>query len=91
MVCYECSLTGNRRDAVGLCHFCSAGLCTEHANVVPEEIRTQVAIVKTVVMPRKARRLLCSTCRAAVEQLQEATPVQQDASGLEDRHELLVH
>jgi hypothetical protein len=68
MICYECSLAGTRSDAVGLCHFCSAGLCAEHANVLLEEIRAHEVVVKTVALPRKARRMFCSVCRDAVEQ-----------------------
>lgn len=91
MLCYDCSLAGNRREAVGLCHFCSAGLCPEHTNVVSEEIRTQVPVVKTLVLPRKARRLLCSVCRAAVEQLHGAENLQPDEGSPEREHELIVH
>ena len=91
MVCYECSLAGNRRDAVGVCHFCSAGLCAEHANVVAEVIGAQVPIVKMVALPRKARRLFCSICKEAVEQLREAVPVQQEVGSPEEKHELQVH
>ena len=68
MICYECSLAGNRSDAVALCHFCSAGLCVEHANLVAEEIQAHEVVVKTVALPRKARRMFCSVCREAMEQ-----------------------
>lgn len=68
MICYECSLSGNRSDAVGLCHFCSAGLCAEHANLVAEEIQSHEVVVKTVALPRKARRIFCSVCKDAIEQ-----------------------
>ena len=91
MLCYECSLAGNRRDAVGSCHFCSAGLCAEHADVISEELGKSVPIVKTVPLPRKARRLLCTTCRAALEQLDEVLANQHEETGPEARYELLPH
>ena len=91
MVCYECSVAGKRRDAVGLCHFCSAALCVEHAQVVPEEITAHVPVVKTIVLPRKARRILCQTCKAALEQAHLEGYVQEEATKPEPAHELIVH
>jgi len=38
MVCYECELSGIRRDAVALCHHCSAALCSEHAAALCDPI-----------------------------------------------------
>ena len=89
MICYECSLTGNRRDAAGLCHFCSAGLCTEHANVVQERITTHAPLMRTVALPRKARRLLCQTCREALGQLPEDEV--HEVGSFEERHEPVLH
>jgi hypothetical protein len=91
MVCYECSLAGKQRDAVGLCHHCSAALCTEHAQMVADEITTQVPVVKTIVLPRKARLLLCQICRAAIEQPHLEGAVRQDECRPEAAHELIVH
>ena len=31
MICHECQQAGKTRDAVALCHHCSAALCLEHA------------------------------------------------------------
>ena len=69
MHCYECSKGGRDRMAVGLCHHCSAALCTDHACVVAEPVTTTCAICKTVVLPKKARLLLCGTCLGALEQV----------------------
>lgn len=91
MVCYECFLAGTRRDAVGLCHHCGAALCPEHAQVVPEEITAQIPVVKTIVLSRKARRLLCHICREALEQPHLEGAVKQDATRPEPAHELTVH
>jgi len=91
MLCYECSLKGNKRDAVGLCHFCSAALCPEHANVAPQVITRQLPLIRRVAMPRKARRLLCETCSAALAQLPEDVVIQHYESRSEERYELVVH
>ncbi len=68
MSCYECLRAGIVRDAVGLCHHCSAALCTEHLCVVDDPVTGCVPLVRTIVLPKKAGLLLCSTCKAALEQ-----------------------
>jgi hypothetical protein len=68
MHCYECLQAGVTRDAIGLCHHCSAALCTEHAFVVADPVTTIYPLMKTVVLPKRARLLLCGTCKAALEQ-----------------------
>ena len=68
MHCYECSQAGIARDAIGLCHHCSAGLCSEHACTVADPVIVSYPIAKTVVLPNEARLLLCRTCKAALEQ-----------------------
>jgi hypothetical protein len=30
MNCHECARAGNERPAIGLCRFCSVGLCKDH-------------------------------------------------------------
>lgn len=91
MICYECFLSRERREAIGFCHFCSTGLCAEHADMVPEEIRIHAALVKTVVLPRKARRLLCSVCKAALQQPNEDVIAPHDERIYEQGPALLVH
>lgn len=68
MLCYECSQAGKRGEAVGLCHHCSAGLCSEHVCVVKDPVTTTHGVFQTVVLPRKARELLCATCFGALQQ-----------------------
>ena len=70
MRCYECSTgkTSEVRDAVGICHHCSAGLCAEHALMIEDPVITHVAIGKEVILPKVARLLLCRTCKTALEQ-----------------------
>ena len=68
MLCYECSQTGPRQEAIGLCHHCSVGLCQGHASMITDPVTMTALIIRTVVLPKKARLLLCSTCLAALEQ-----------------------
>ncbi len=68
MICYECQERGDRRDAVALCHHCSAALCSDHAVVLTDPVTVQYPIVKTIVLPLRARVLLCQTCRDALQQ-----------------------
>lgn len=68
MHCYECLQAGETRDAVGLCHHCSAALCAEHICVVADLVTAIEPLVRTVVLPKKARLLLCGTCKAALQQ-----------------------
>ena len=74
MLCYECSKAGRSRDAVGLCHHCSAALCADHVCVVADPVTTISPVVKTVILPRAARLLLCPTCMAALQQLGVQAP-----------------
>jgi len=68
MICYECQQTGKPRDAIALCHHCSAALCLEHALVLADPVTAQYPVCKTVILPLRARVFLCSTCRDALQQ-----------------------
>ena len=68
MHCYDCSLAGKERPAIGLCGSCSAGLCLEHANVRPRPISVPYPVATTIRLPLQARELLCSVCKMAIEQ-----------------------
>jgi hypothetical protein len=68
MLCYDCSKAGKNREAVGLCHNCSAGLCSDHACVTTLPVTATYPIYKTAVLPQRARRLLCATCLQALRQ-----------------------
>jgi len=74
MLCYECSLEGVVREAIGFCRHCSAGLCAEHAHIESDTVRvmrryqTFGTIQEKVELPLKARKLLCSLCRQALHQ-----------------------
>ena len=69
MLCYECSRDKTRREAVGLCNHCSVALCPDHACIVNDPVTAIYPISKTVVLPKKARLLLCAICRSAYEQV----------------------
>lgn len=68
MICYECCKLGETRDAVGLCHHCSAALCLNHARVVDDPVTASFPVSKTVVLPKHARLMLCDTCMSALHQ-----------------------
>jgi hypothetical protein len=68
MHCYECSRNDAIRDAVGLCHHCSAALCAEHARMVADPVTAIYPLMRPTVLPVHAR-LLCNTCKAALEQV----------------------
>ena len=68
MLCYECSKAGRNREAVSLCHHCSAALCADHARIVVDPVTTTYPISRTVVLPKKARLFLCETCLQALRQ-----------------------
>jgi hypothetical protein len=68
MECYQCLQAGINREAAGLCHHCSAALCPEHIFAVEDPITLRHVLAPSVVLPKRARVLLCSTCKAALEQ-----------------------
>ena len=68
MCCYECLQAGDRQEAVGICHHCSVGVCQRHSSVVTDPVTMTMLINRTVVLPKKARLLLCNICLAALEQ-----------------------
>jgi hypothetical protein len=68
MQCYECLQSGETRGAVGLCHHCCAALCREHICEVDDPVTGGLPLVRTIILPKKARLLLCRTCEAALEQ-----------------------
>ena len=68
MNCYECSTTNHRQEAIGICHHCSVGVCPGHSTVVTDPVTMTVLVARPVVLPVKARLLLCNVCLAALEQ-----------------------
>ena len=69
MLCYECSKAGKNREAVGLCHHCSAALCTDHVSIITDPVTTAYPVFKKLVLPKKARLLLSGTCLDALGQV----------------------
>lgn len=68
MECYQCLIAGMTREAAGLCHHCSAALCVDHIFVVEDPITLTHIMSPSITLPKKARLLLCPTCKAALEQ-----------------------
>jgi hypothetical protein len=67
MLCYECSLKGVERQAIGICHNCSIGICLDHARkgmtlVGHRTDRGFAAGVVSLELPERAERLLCPAC-----------------------------
>jgi hypothetical protein len=71
MLCYECNQAGQRSEAVGLCHHCSAALCPNHAHSVKDPVETVYPLGAVVVLPLRARLILCETCLSALRQTRE--------------------
>ena len=71
MLCYECVQSGDRHEAIGLCHHCSVALCKYHGHVIADPMTTIIPLVREVALPKEARLLLCDTCLAAMKQIRE--------------------
>jgi hypothetical protein len=68
MNCYVCDEHDRTREAVAVCHNCSAGLCREHLFERRREVTTTVPLGRTVTLPIAAREILCHICKKALEQ-----------------------
>jgi hypothetical protein len=68
MHCLECAQDRSRREAVALCHACSAGLCLDHAVIVAKRLRHLAPINKIEDLPLEGRMVLCRTCQRALDQ-----------------------
>ena len=71
MLCYECCQAGKSSEAAGICHHCSAGLCSNHARLVTDPVTTLYGVAGEVVLPLRARLILCDTCFSALQQNRE--------------------
>jgi len=70
MECYPCLQAGITREAAGLCHHCSAALCADHICAVDEPLMIKHVMAPSTILPKKARLLLCATCKGAFAQFQ---------------------
>jgi hypothetical protein len=68
MYCMECANSEVDKVAVALCHCCSAGLCLEHAVVMPKRLERMTPLCKVEELPIPARAILCHECRTALQQ-----------------------
>ncbi len=85
MHCYDCSRLGRSTQALGLCHHCSAAICEEHASVIPEPVMGGHPLVQTVELPKRARLMLCGTCKVALGQPHSRHP-EHAAIETQERH-----
>jgi len=68
MRCYECLQTGSGQEAIGICHHCSLAVCQDHSSIVTDPVTMTELISRTVVLPVRARLLLCHVCLTALRQ-----------------------
>ena len=73
MWCYDCSQQAIRREAIGICHHCSAGVCTHHATMVADPVLGHQPVARVEPLPKKARELFCNTCLDALRQQEAAS------------------
>ncbi len=71
MLCFECCQSGKDSEAVGICHHCSAALCSNQAHITSDPVTTNYPLTMTVVLPLRARLILCETCLSALRQKRE--------------------
>lgn len=90
MVCYECARKGVRREAVALCHHCSAALCLNHVVAAARPVTAREPIERTVVLPLEARELLCGVCHAARQQTSGGAPALETAPAVDSPGEPAV-
>jgi len=63
--CLDC-LSGEReRAVVGVCHSCGAGVCIDHAAILPVHLVRMGVIMREERVDPPARQILCPTCLAA--------------------------
>jgi hypothetical protein len=77
MHCYECSQAGKNSEAVGICHHCSAALCSVHAHSITDPVTASYPLAMKIILPLQARLILCATCESALYQKRE--PVHAEA------------
>ena len=76
MKCFDCSDERRVNDAIGVCHHCSVGVCQSHGSLLSDPVTMRAQIVKSVVLPKKARILLCKTCMDALAQPHDSSLVE---------------
>nr|WTB28255.1 DUF2180 family protein [Streptomyces sp. NBC_00830]WTB35826.1 DUF2180 family protein [Streptomyces sp. NBC_00830] len=65
MNCYDCTQQGrNGTTGIGVCSRCGLFTCQEHARIVRESVQQPNGITRTTSR-LLARRVVCTTCRAA--------------------------
>jgi hypothetical protein len=60
MICYDCTPDSVSNEAVGVCNYCSAGICRKHAVDLEKPITVLHIVDKVVTLPIPARTLFPS-------------------------------
>ena len=80
MNCFDCALVGAVTSALGLCHDCGAGVCSEHAVARPRHLTRTVTMNRMIEIEPPARLIRCQTCTAAHDALRhDAAPKRRHA------------
>ena len=62
MNCYDCNQEHVERVALGVCHTCGAGLCTDHTHETKHTVKINQAFFARVTVDPPQRGLLCLKC-----------------------------
>ncbi len=62
MNCYDCATHDMTRPAIGICHDCGAGVCTDHARIETKYLTRLVPLGMPVAVEPPARTIRCPTC-----------------------------
>lgn len=73
MNCYDCHLAERATAAVGICHWCGAAVCPEHAVVRAHHLTHTVPINRVEVIEPPGRLVGCAVCTAAHDAARAAT------------------
>jgi hypothetical protein len=65
--CIDCDIADRRQPAVGTCHHCGSGVCSDHAVLISYRLLRTEPIGRKVPVDPPARQLRCLTCAAAFE------------------------
>jgi len=68
MKCYDCGVSGQTEEAVGICLICGRGVCRDHSILqhLPQTCRTSTGPGTQVVRcPTDRLRLVCRECDVA--------------------------
>jgi hypothetical protein len=65
--CIDCDIADRHQPAVGTCHHCGSGVCSDHAVLISYRLTRTELIGRKVPVDPPARQLRCLTCAAAID------------------------